>query len=459
MPLVAVVDIGKTNAKLAIVDSDKAQELDVRTAPNQVIQSDPYPHFDVSRLWNFLINSLKELSGLYSISSISITTHGACVVLLDTNGDLATPILDYEHDGPDNLHESYNRIRPPFAKSGSPRLPIGLNVGAQLHWLFEQDQTLRNRVDTILMYPQYWAYRFSGIKVNEPTSLGCHTDLWNPADNDFSELVDTLNLRELMAPVVLATTNLGSILPDIAAATGLPGDTPVYCGIHDSNASLYAHLKNLEMPFSVVSTGTWVICMSMGTDATNLDESRDTLLNVNALGKPVPSSRFMGGREYDYLTTQYSAKQTNTIHLSVIEKNAFILPSVESGSGPFQNRQYQWTVDPADLSEEERYCVISLYLALMTGVCLELCHAAGPVVLEGPFTQNEIYCEMLSVVTSRDVVSTDGSSTGTSVGAALLTTPGTAAGGDYKSVIGSGSNTLLTTYREFWFDKVEARDL
>lgn len=35
------------------------------------------------------------------------------------------------------------------------------------------------------MYPQYWALRLTGIAANEVTSLGCHTDLWNPWTADF----------------------------------------------------------------------------------------------------------------------------------------------------------------------------------------------------------------------------------------------------------------------------------
>ena len=51
-------------------------------------------------------------------------------------------------------------------------------------------------------------------------------------------------------------------------------------------------------PFSVVSTGTWVIAMAVGGAAVELDPARDTLVNVNAFGEPVPSARFMGGREF-----------------------------------------------------------------------------------------------------------------------------------------------------------------
>ena len=96
----------------------------------------------------------------------------------------------------------------------------------------------------------------------------------------------------------------------------------------------------------------------------------------------------------------------------------------------------------------------------MTEVCLELCHAAGPTVLEGPFTQNKIYCAMLSAATDRELLGTDGSSTGTSIGAALLTSAGTSTSVYYKSLAdknlaGNGSNSRLRSYREKWRDKLE----
>ena len=146
-------------------------------------------------------------------------------------------------------------------------------------------------------------YRLTGVLANEVTSLGCHTDLWNPAPADFSTLVDTQGWRPLMAPMRRA----GDRARPAAARhrrrrPGLPAGTPVYCGIHDSNASLLPHLLRAGPPFSVVSTGTWVIAMAIGGAAVELDPARDTLVNVNALGDPVPSARFMGGREFSLLT-------------------------------------------------------------------------------------------------------------------------------------------------------------
>ena len=44
---VAVIDIGKTNAKLTLVDLDDLSEIAVVTHQNTVLPGPPWPHFDV----------------------------------------------------------------------------------------------------------------------------------------------------------------------------------------------------------------------------------------------------------------------------------------------------------------------------------------------------------------------------------------------------------------------------
>jgi sugar (pentulose or hexulose) kinase len=254
---VAVIDIGKTNAKLALVDTREWREISVRTMPNRVFAGPPYPHFDVEGIWRFLCGALRELNGEHPVGAISITTHGASAVLLEGKGELALPMLDYEHDGPDELARDYNAARPPFAETGSPRLPSGLNLGAQIFWQMKSFPLEFAKARTLVTYPQYWAYRLTGIATTEMTSLGCHTDLWNPWSGSFSSMVEDQGWTSLMAPVRKAGEALGTIKPEIAHATGLAADVSVLCGIHDSNASLYPHLLMRAAPFSVVSSGTW----------------------------------------------------------------------------------------------------------------------------------------------------------------------------------------------------------
>ena len=56
MSHIAVIDIGKTNAKLALVNSVGLHEITVITQPNRVLDSPPWPHFDLAGIWAFIQN-------------------------------------------------------------------------------------------------------------------------------------------------------------------------------------------------------------------------------------------------------------------------------------------------------------------------------------------------------------------------------------------------------------------
>jgi sugar (pentulose or hexulose) kinase len=416
---IAVIDIGKTNAKLALVDRSTLTEIAVVTRPNTVLQGPPWPHFDLEGHWAFLLDALGKFHRAHRVDAISVTTHGACAVLLDANGKLAAPCLDYEHTGPNEVADLYDTIRPPFAQTGSPRLSGGLNLGAQLHWQFHQDPSLRERTAHIVTYPQYWGHRLTGALACDVTSIGCHTDLWCPNIGTFSDLAKTLGIADKLAPVRKSNDILGVILPEIAQSTGLPKDTPVAVGIHDSNASLYPHILSQKGPFSVVSSGTWVIVMTVDGQDQVLDPARDTLMNVNALGHPVPSARFMGGREYEIIQAGQSIDPAPEDVAHVLANSVMILPAIEPLTGPFQNHTMRWTGQEPAKGTGIRSAALSFYLAMMTSTCLELTGADGPIIVEGPFARNMEFMTMLSAATQRPVLQSQGA-TGTSIGAALL---------------------------------------
>ncbi|TPP05448.1 FGGY-family carbohydrate kinase [Rhizobium glycinendophyticum] len=418
---IAVIDIGKTNAKLVVIDASTGREIAVRKTANVVLPGPPYTHFDIDSLWAFIIATLTEFAAHPGFDALSITTHGASGVLLDKDGELALPVLDYEHLYPQDIQAAYAELRPDFAQTSSPLLSGGLNWGAQLHFQKEQFPQAFARVATILTYPQYWAYRLTGIAANEATSLGCHTDLWLPFDGTYSPLVDRLDVRSLMAPLRSAFDALGPMRPEIAKELGLSKLVPIYCGIHDSNASLLPHLIGFGTPCTVVSTGTWVISFAVGARPAHLDAARDTLVNVDANGSPVPSARFMGGREWDLMTHDLPSTtqdEEGAALRSVLDKDLMVLPSVVEGTGPFPARTACWTKQPA--SPAEHRVAASLYEALMTLTCLDLIASDGPIVVEGPFAGNWLYLAALHTLAERAVHASE-ATTGTAIGAALLT--------------------------------------
>jgi sugar (pentulose or hexulose) kinase len=452
---IAVIDIGKTNAKVVVLDAETGGEIAVVKTNNGVLKTGLYPHYDIERLWDFIIGALKGFAAAPGFDAISITTHGASAVLLDADGTLALPVLDYEHIYPNAVQEAYEQVRPAFAETFSPRLSGGLNVGAQIHYQQSTFPAAFTSVATILTYPQYWAFRLTGIAANEVTSLGCHTDLWNPTTGTYSSLVDTLGIRALMAPVRSAFDALGPVLPVLAADIGLSSPVPVYCGIHDSNASLLPHLVENKAPFAVVSTGTWVISFGVDGDLDHLDPARDTLANVDAYGRAVPSSRFMGGREFELLAAEIGTAPPDAIEAALepaIAKGVMLMPNVVKGSGPFPGRKRRWIAD-GSASEAEHLAAVSLYLALMTEACLGLIGARGPIFVEGPFALNRAYLIALSALTNTDVIALAGS-TGTSQGAALLTgiRPATTA----ENVPVRAELSGLSHYRQTWREALAA---
>ncbi|WP_082490702.1 FGGY-family carbohydrate kinase [Aureimonas sp. Leaf454] len=416
---VAVIDIGKTNAKLALHDLDGGTDAFVATTANTVVAEGPYPHMDTDHLWRFLLASLRDCAASHPVEAISITTHGACAVLVDDE-DLVLPMLDYESPAPEALRAAYDRVRPPFDETYSPRLPNGLNVGAQLFWLEATFPDAFARARHILFHPQYWAFRLTGVAAGEVTSIGCHTDLWMPAEGRVSRLVAERGWTHLLPPMRSAFDRLGDLKPELAAAIGLAGRRiPVHCGLHDSNASLLSHLLRLEQPFAVLSTGTWIVALAVGGRLDGLDPGRDTLANVDAFGRPVPSARFMGGREFDLLTGGRAAEPTPAEIEAVLAEGTMVLPTFAPGTGPFPEGQGRWTRDPDALSPGTRTAAASLYAALMTARMLELIGAGGPTIVEGPFARNRLYLNALARLTGRAVAPSAGA-TGTTSGAACL---------------------------------------
>ncbi len=233
---VAIIDIGKTNAKVSLVDAKEATEHALRTIANPALTDGPYPHLDVARIWNFISDSLAGLNREAPIDAISITGHGSAGSFIDGNPEvdgLTLPILDYEYSGPDELADEYDRARPDFTETLSPRLPGGLNLGAQIFWQERRFPKEFDAATAYVNYPQYWAWRLSGIAATEMCSMGAHSDMWNPRALTWSSLVTRRRWEKKLAPLRPAFDALGPVTPALAKRLGLNPATAVHCGIHD----------------------------------------------------------------------------------------------------------------------------------------------------------------------------------------------------------------------------------
>lgn len=411
---VAVLDIGKTNVKLALFDDGRL--LWERSAPNCIRPGPPYPHEDVESAWNFFLDALRKAAHTHQISAIVPTAHGAAGALIGENA-LAAPVMDYEFAGVEMIEPDYARLRPPFSESLSPKVPAGLNLGRQLAYQKWCCSDLFAKARHFVGYPQYWTWRLSGVAVSEVTTLGAHTDLWAPRQGEVSSLVKALGVNHLLPPLRRAFDPLGPIRPEIAAATGLAPETQVFCGIHDSNASLLPYLVSRQAPFTVLSTGTWVILMCVGLSLDQLDPRDDMLANVDALGRPTACGRFMGGREYAVIAGGGGNPALDAIE-RVIESGVIALPCFSGQGGPYATTE---GVIRGKVAAGERTALATLYCALMSDLMLTRMGAIrGDLIVEGTFAGNLPFCQTLGALRTTQRVFAAQDTAGTARGAAML---------------------------------------
>ncbi len=416
-----VLDIGKTNVKLALVDAAGRGIAEARR-PNAILHDGPYPHHDIEGIWDWMLATCRGFAKQADVSAIVPVTHGATAALVDDAG-LVLPVLDYEAALPGL---DYEALRPPYAETCSPLLPAGLNLGRQLAWLQQHHPEQFARARHILMYPQYWAWRLCGVAAGEATSLGCHTDLWDPLCQTYSSLVARMGWQDKLPPISAPSASLGTLRADVAQASGLSPECEVLCGIHDSNASLVRYLgcENADMPRTVLSTGTWVIAAAFGTELNGLREDADMLANTNALGQPVACMRFMGGREFGALAGDQPATCSYLQLEQMVARGTMAIPCFAEGGGPFAGRAGR--IDgPAPVDAGERFALATLYCVLMTDYCLDALGARGPVTVEGSFTANPWFGPLLAGLRPQQALSYSDDASGTTCGGWLLRYPGT----------------------------------
>jgi hypothetical protein len=117
---------------------------------------------------------------------------------------------------------------------------------------------------------------------------------------------------------------------------------------------------------------------------------------------PVPSARFMGGREIELLT----GLDTRRIDIApdqpallasvsaVLASNAMVLPTLAPGCGPFPHGRGRWISMPGD--ETHRRAAVALYAALVADVALGLIDAHEQLLIEGRFSESQVFVRALA---------------------------------------------------------------
>lgn len=457
-----VIDLGKTVSKVSLW-THGGRVIDRQIRPNSSIEIDGVRRLDAASTGAWLIAALAQYAS-HPIELIIPVGHGAGAVAI-VEGAMPFLPLDYEQALPPALLADYRAQRDEFGQTGSPALPGGLNLGAQLFYLESLHPRAMARA-TLLPWAQYWAWFLCGETASEVTSLGCHTDLWCPVTGGFSPMAERLGWADRFAPLAVAGTELGELSPAIRRETGFGAGVRVLTGLHDSNAALVAARGFSEIASNeatILSTGTWFIAMRLTGQAPVLEalpEARDCLVNVDVAGRPVPSARFMGGREIETVigidTRRVDIKPDQPALLgsvdAIVAAGAMLLPTLAPGCGPFSGGRGGWINEPGNWFECR--AAACLYAAMVADTSLELIGSKERILVEGRFAEAEVFVRALAQLRPEIRIYTANAHNDVSFGALRLVDPGLEPQGELVPV--EPLTADLGAYRARWHEQIAA---
>ncbi|WP_343689033.1 FGGY family carbohydrate kinase [Chitinophaga sp.] len=351
MNCIAILDIGKTNKKLFLINEQYHIVYERSMTFPETKDEDGDNCEDIHLLTKWVKDSLKELTAHpdLHVKAMNFSTYGASFVYLNEKGDVIAPLYNYLKSYPpilqEKFHNKYGGQLQVCSETASPALG-SLNAGLQLFRIKEQQPELYKQIRYALHLPQYVSYLVSGKFMADITSIGCHTMLWDFARQEYHRWVKDEGLETKLPPIFpgnevtvccsrdVYQDNSGSAFtsPLQPINTGSPGisrsDTPsgsqgtinagpagtatsdtsfqqstwfVGAGLHDSSAALIPYLESFQEPFILVSTGTWCITLNPFNNQPLTPEelAQDCLCYLTYQGRPVKAARLFAGNEHE----------------------------------------------------------------------------------------------------------------------------------------------------------------
>ncbi|WP_289064339.1 FGGY family carbohydrate kinase [uncultured Zobellia sp.] len=425
----AVFDIGKTNKKFFLFDGNFQEVHREYVRFEEITDEDGYPTENLRALEDWVKETFDKIliSNEFEIEALNFSCYGASWVHMDENGKPLTPLYNYMKPlNGDILASFYKDYGPEDELSrvtGSPKLGM-LNTGMHLYWLKRTRPETFKKIRYSLHLPQYLSYLFTGIPVSEYTSIGCHTMLWDFEKKDYHSWVYQEGIDKKLPTLV---SSRKTVPVDYKGRTIKMG-----VGIHDSSSALLPYIKSAKKPFILVSTGTWSISINPFNRGmlSEDDIGNGSLFNMRIDGSPVKVSRLFLGNEYK-LQVRALAEHFN-VSPDAHKQVEFDQDTFFEINKDFVH-MFKWdTMSSADMPEstsipydrfEHAYHQLMLELVLLQEKSVRAAMGSseiGQLYVDGGFSDNKIYIQLLSHYMGNMKLSTTDSSLGSALGAAIV---------------------------------------
>jgi xylulokinase len=237
--LLAGVDIGTTNLKAVIFDASGGIVARASASTPTHYPRPGWAYYEPEELWQSTLDVLRaavaQVDHPERIVSVACASIGETAVPIDNDGrPTSHAIAWFDQRTEQQAKELAERI-------GSDRViqVSGLDIHpmfglCKLMWLHDHEPDAYDRTVTWVNIADYIAFRLSGVAATDYSlasrtlALDLHRLCWD------TDLIRDVGIKPYLFPNLAASgTWLGVVLPDVAAATGLPATATVAVGGHD----------------------------------------------------------------------------------------------------------------------------------------------------------------------------------------------------------------------------------
>ena len=288
-------DCGATSGRgvLATFNGASFTMEEVYRFPSEMVREGGKMYWDVLAMRDHFVNCLKELGrkGI-RLDSIGIDTWGVDFGCIAPDGSLAGLPRCYRDPYtvgiPEKVYETVPREQL-YARTGIQIM--NFNTIFQLYAQTQAGEPALAGAESILFMPDLLSYLLTGNKVCEYTDAST-SGMMDQASREFNqELLEELGIRtDVLLPIVQPGTRVGTLLPEIAAETGL-GPVPVIAVAGHDTASAIAAVPAADERFAYLSSGTWSL---MGIEVPSpIINGESARLNLTNEGGIEGTTRFL----------------------------------------------------------------------------------------------------------------------------------------------------------------------
>ena len=271
------IDIGASSGRhiLGHAEDGKIVLEEIHRFDNRQLRQNGHDCWDMDNLWSGIVEGLKACKALGKIpATVGIDTWAVDYVLLDGDGKQLGDAVAYRDGRTEGMDKAVEGMIPPaelYARTGIQKQIF--NTIYQLMALKQEHPEQLENAESLLMIPDYFNYRLTGVKKQEYTNA-TSTNLVNAAEKRWDlELIQRLGLPAgLFGELSMPGTVVGELTAEMQAEVGF-NTTVILPATHDTGSAFLAVPARDENAV-YLSSGTWSLLGVENEAPITTEESR-----------------------------------------------------------------------------------------------------------------------------------------------------------------------------------------